>query len=72
MQRKTLTFEPLHLSGGNWPASGNTPGYGPSRWAREGRVPHMRLGRRIKFRVSDLNSWSGRLYTGNAVRAAQP
>lgn len=71
MQRKTLTFEPLISAA----ETGRLLGIHPVtvlRWAREGRVPHMRLGRRIKFRVSDLNSWSGRLYTGNAVRAAQP
>ncbi|WP_353073079.1 helix-turn-helix domain-containing protein [Tunturiibacter gelidiferens] len=27
------------------------------RWAREGRIPHRRLGRRVVFRVSELNSW---------------
>jgi excisionase family DNA binding protein len=42
------------------------------RWAREGRVPHLRLGRKVKFRVSDLNSWSSTIYTDSAVRVAQP
>jgi len=27
------------------------------RWAREGRVPSRRLGRKISFRASELNSW---------------
>lgn len=27
------------------------------RWAREGRVPHHRLGRRVVFRVSELDIW---------------
>ena len=42
------------------------------RWAREGRVPHLRLGRKVKFRVSELNSWSSTIYTDSAVRVAQP
>jgi excisionase family DNA binding protein len=42
------------------------------RWAREGRIPHSRLGRKVKFRVSELNSWARTLYTGSAVRVAQP
>jgi excisionase family DNA binding protein len=27
------------------------------RWAREGRVPYHRLGRRVAFRASELDSW---------------
>jgi excisionase family DNA binding protein len=27
------------------------------RWAREGRVPHHRLGRRVVFRLSELDKW---------------
>ena len=27
------------------------------RWAREGRVPHHRLGRRVVFRLSELEMW---------------
>jgi excisionase family DNA binding protein len=27
------------------------------RWAREGRIPHHRLGRRVVFRVSELEKW---------------
>jgi excisionase family DNA binding protein len=27
------------------------------RWAREGRIPHRRLGRRVVFRVSELDGW---------------
>lgn len=26
-------------------------------WAREGRVPSIHLGRRVKFRASSLNEW---------------
>jgi excisionase family DNA binding protein len=26
-------------------------------WAREGRVPSLHLGRRVKFRASSLNEW---------------
>jgi excisionase family DNA binding protein len=40
------------------------------RWAREGRVPHHRLGRKIRFRASELNSWLATGYTDTAVRAA--
>jgi excisionase family DNA binding protein len=42
------------------------------RWAREGRVPHRRLGRKIKFRKSELDKWQETLYTKSAVRVAQP
>jgi excisionase family DNA binding protein len=27
------------------------------RWAREGRIPHCRLGRRVVFRASQLDRW---------------
>ena len=27
------------------------------RWAREGRVPHHRFGRRVVFRLSELEKW---------------
>ena len=39
-------------------------------WAREGRVPCLRLGRRVAFRASSLNEWLSEHYTGTAVRAA--
>jgi excisionase family DNA binding protein len=42
------------------------------RWAREGSVPHRRLGRKVVFRASELNSWCATGYTKSAVRAAQP
>lgn len=42
------------------------------RWAREGSVPHRRLGRKVFFRASELNSWCATGYTNSAVRAAQP
>jgi excisionase family DNA binding protein len=41
-------------------------------WARSGRVPSMRLGRRVVFRASALNNWLSEQYTDVAVRAAQP
>jgi len=42
------------------------------RWAREARIPHHRMGRKVAFRASELNSWLVLNYTGDAVRAAQP
>jgi excisionase family DNA binding protein len=41
------------------------------RWARERRVPHCRLSRKVFFRASELNAWcaSGCIMTGT-VRAA--
>jgi len=42
------------------------------RWAREGSVPHRRLGRKVVFRASELNSWWTNGHTSSAVRAAQP
>jgi len=43
-----------------------------TRWAREGRIPSHRLGRRVAFRASELNTWleSQSRYTDSAVRAA--
>jgi excisionase family DNA binding protein len=41
------------------------------RWAREGRIPYYRIGRRIAFRVSDLNRWLvTSCYAGDAVLTA--
>jgi excisionase family DNA binding protein len=40
------------------------------RWAREDRVPCHRIGRKVKFRVSELNAWLATGYTKRAVRAA--
>src|SRR5260370_6529985 len=40
------------------------------RWAREGRIPHLRLGRKVMFRASELSSWCTSGYTVSAVRAA--
>ena len=40
------------------------------RWAREGRIPHLRLGRKVMFRASELDSWCTAGYTSVAVRAA--
>lgn len=41
-------------------------------WARTGRIPCLRMGRRVAFRASQLNTWLEERYTDNAVRAAQP
>jgi len=41
-------------------------------WARDGRIPCLRLGRRVAFRASSLNDWVSDQYTSVAVRAAQP
>jgi excisionase family DNA binding protein len=40
------------------------------RWAREGKIPHLRLGRKVMFRASELNSWCINGYSISAVRAA--
>lgn len=71
MQMNIVTFEPF-ISATD---AGELLGIHPVtllRWAREGRVPHRRLGRKVKFRVSELNSWSANAYTDSAVRVAQP
>lgn len=39
-------------------------------WTRQGRVPFLRLGRRVFFRASSLNAWLSEQYTNVAVRAA--
>jgi excisionase family DNA binding protein len=40
-------------------------------WAREGKIPHYRIGRRIAFRASDLNQWLvASCYAGDAVLTA--
>ena len=69
MQPNAIPFEPL-LSAFE---AGNLLGIHPVtllRWAREGRVPHRRLGRKVKFRASELDSWSTTLYTEGAVCVA--
>jgi excisionase family DNA binding protein len=40
------------------------------RWAREERIPCHRIGRKVKFRASELNAWLASGYTKRAVRAA--
>jgi excisionase family DNA binding protein len=40
-------------------------------WARTGRAPCVRIGRRVAFRASALNRWLTEPYTESAVRAAQ-
>lgn len=40
-------------------------------WAREGKVPSRRIGRRLTFRASTLNRWlEASCYAGNAVLTA--
>lgn len=41
-------------------------------WARQDKVPHHRLGRRLLFRASELNTLFPTPYTRIAVRAVQP
>jgi excisionase family DNA binding protein len=41
-------------------------------WARTGRMPSFRFGRRVSFRASEPNKWLEEHYTDVAVRAAQP
>ncbi len=40
------------------------------RWAREGKIPHLRLGRKVMFRASELNAWCVSGYSTSAVHAA--
>jgi excisionase family DNA binding protein len=71
MEKRTFQFEPLISA----VEAAGLLGIHPVtilRWAREGRIPHRRLGRKVKFRVSDLNSWPSTIYTDSAVRVAQP
>ena len=39
-------------------------------WARHGKVPSIRLGRRVAFRASQLNRWLKEQYNDFAVRVA--
>jgi len=39
-------------------------------WARAGRVPCLRLGRKVSFRASALNRWLEQVESQQAVRAA--
>lgn len=71
IRTETLIFEPLISAAEAAQLLGIHP-VTILRWAREGRVPHVRLGRKVKFRVSELNSWSSAIYTNRAVRVAQP
>jgi excisionase family DNA binding protein len=71
MQTETPIFEPLISAAEAAQLLGVHP-VTILRWARKGRVPHLRLGRKVKFRVSALNSWSSTIYTESAVRVAQP
>jgi excisionase family DNA binding protein len=40
------------------------------RWAREDKIPHIRLGRKVLFSPEQITSWLSSEYTGSAVRAA--
>lgn len=42
------------------------------RWAREGRVSHQRLGRKVKFRPSALNALGIVDCADDAVRVPEP
>lgn len=56
MDTQTPVFEPLISAA----EAGQLLGVHPVtllRWAREGKVPSRRLGRRVTFRASELNSW---------------
>ena len=71
METSVVTFEPL-LSADH---AATLLGLHPVtvlRWARENRVPHHRLGRKVKFRATELDAWCMTLYNDRAVRAAQP
>jgi excisionase family DNA binding protein len=71
MQSSPFNFEPMISAA----EAGRLLGVHPVtllRWAREGRVPHRRLGRKVKFRASDLNTWVTESYPDSAVRVAQP
>jgi len=63
------TFEPL-LSADSAAALLGIHSVTLLRWAREGRVPHRRLGRKVKFRASQLNAWLASGYTEPVSRAA--
>ena len=59
MPQENSSFEPLLTA----VEAGHLLGLHPVtllRWAREGRIPHRRLGRKVTFRTSELNSWYGR------------
>lgn len=40
------------------------------RWARGGKIPCRKMGRKVLFPLSLLNSWVASGYTDSAVRAA--
>jgi excisionase family DNA binding protein len=40
------------------------------KWARQGKIPHRKLGRKVLFPLSLLNRWLEAGYTDSAVRAA--
>ena len=42
------------------------------RWAKMSVIPSHRLGRKVAFRSSDLNSWLNSRYSNVVTRAAQP
>lgn len=40
------------------------------KWAREGKIPHRRLGRKVVFPLRQLRIWLESEYTDSAVHAA--
>jgi excisionase family DNA binding protein len=56
MQTETFPFEPL-ISAVEAARLLDLHPVTLLRWAREGRIPHRRLGKRVTFRVSELNAW---------------
>ena len=69
-QPNKFAFEPLLSAGDAGELLGLHPGT-VLRWVREGRLPYRRVGRKVKFRATELNDWLT-LYNDGAVRVAQP
>lgn len=40
------------------------------RWAREDKIPYVRVGRRVLFSPEQITAWLSSEYTERAVRAA--
>jgi excisionase family DNA binding protein len=56
MHRSYVPFEPLITASEAAQLLGIHP-VTLLRWARLGRIPHCKLGRKVAFRASDLNAW---------------
>lgn len=64
------TFEPLLSAAQAAPLLGLHPNT-ILLWARDGKLPSLRLGRRVAFRASSLNLWlDEKVQSLPAVRAA--